>query len=419
MKIRKRLLILGGTAISRQIVDAAHELNYDVYVTDYNENSPCKKIAEKSFMVSCSDVESVVQLIKNEQIDGVITGYADVLLPFYVQICEKAGLPCYANSRAVEITCDKYSFKALCKEFDIPVVPEYSMDDVKNGNVQYPLIVKPVDNSGARGIFICHDKNEFDRYYPLAMNFSPKKHVLIERFMNDKEATIFYYLHDGEIYLLGIGDRHMLKFNDKLLQLPIGYTFPSININSFLKKENDNIKRMFHSLDMREGMVFMQCFNEGGQYIIYEMGYRLTGSIEHHLMEHVYGFNHLKAILQFAVGEEVDTMLLQALNIENAIMANVSLLLSEGTIDHYEGIEDVRKIPGVLHVYTSYLEGKVIDESIIGKLAQVGIRVLLHADNREKLLDKMDLIKDKLKVISPDNRDIVYHNYSYREICGL
>lgn len=417
--MKKRVLILGGTSISRQIVYAAHELDLDVYVTDYNEDSPCKKIAEKSFMVSCTDVDAVVQLIKDENINGVIMGYADVLMPYYVKICRKAGLPCYANLHAIEVTADKSRFKSCCRKYGIPVVEEYSLDDVEKNDVVYPLIVKPVDNSGARGIYICHSRAEFDRYYTEALKYSPSKHVIIERHMDCGEATVFYYMHKGEIYLLGVSDRHMLKFSDKLLRLPVGYTFPSVNKDSFIKNEDENIKSMFRQLGMNEGMAFIQCFNDNGKFIVYEMGYRLTGSIEQHLMEHAYGFNHLKAILKFAVGEPVDVTPLQSERLGNAIMANVTLLLSKGTISHYEGEEEVMKIPGVLHIHKSYPEGKVVDDSIIGRLSQVGIRVLLYADSRERLLRRMDEVKDTLKVVSSEQKDMILRDYSYQEMCRL
>lgn len=417
--MNKRILILGGTSISRQIVYAAHEIGLDVYVTDYLEDSPCKAIAEKSFMVSCTDVDAVCQLIKDENIDGVIMGYADVLMSSYVKICQKSGLPCYANLNAIEMTADKANFKDLCRQYNIPVVPEYTLDDVINDKVTYPIITKPVDNSGARGIYICHNKEEFNIYYKESLKYSPSGNVLIERFMTGKEATIFYYLHEGEIYLLGVSDRHMLKYSDRLLQLPIGYTFPSVNQCDFIGIENENIKEMFRSLDMKEGMVFMQSFNENGKYIIYEMGYRLTGSIEQHLMEKVHKFNHLKAILNYAVGNPVDVTPLKNINLENAVMANVTLLLSEGIIDHYEGEKEAMEIPGVLHIHKSYPEGTVIDESVMGKLAQVGIRVLLYADNREQLLDRMDAVKDTLHIISTQNNDMILGDYSYKEVCRL
>ena len=417
MNNKKKLLILGGTSISREIVYAAHEIGLDVYVTDYLENSPCKAIAEKSFMVSCTDVDAVCQLIRDEKIDGVIMGYADVLLASYVEICKKSGLPCYANMHAIEMTADKDNFKNLCRKFDIPVVAEYTKEDVENNNVTYPIIVKPVDNSGARGIYICHDKNEFDVYYQESLKYSPSKHVLIERFMTGKEATIFYYLHKGEIYLLGVSDRHMLKYSDRLLQLPIGYTFPSVNQDSFIKEQNENIKEMFRSLDMKEGLVFMQSFNDNGRYIIYEMGYRLTGSIEQHLMEKELNFNHLKAILNYAVGNPIDTTPLASIDLDKATMANVTLLLSEGTIDHYEGEKETLNIPGVLHIHTSYPEGTVIDDKVMGKLAQVGIRVLLHADDRQQLLERMDMVKNTLRVVSTEGKDMLLGNYTYKEVC--
>ena len=417
--MKKKLLILGGTSISRQIVYAAHEMEIDVYVTDYCNNSPAKLIADKSFMVSATDVDGVVELIQDENIDGVLMGYADLLLPYYVDICNKANIPSYANLKAIDITTDKAKFKSYCKDFNIPVVPEYSYEDVTSGRVQYPILVKPVDNSGARGIYICHDRTEFDIYYVKAMSFSPSKNVLIEQFMHGKEATIFYYLHEGIVYLLGIGDRHMLKFSDSLLQLPVGYTFPSKETANFQETENQNVVKMFEALGMKEGMVFMQAFNEDDQLIIYEMGYRLTGSIEHHLMDTVYGFNHLKAIINYAVGNDVDISNLQSLDPRECCMANVTLLLKSGTIAAYMGIDEVENIQGVIHVHESYPIGQVIDDAIMGTLAQVGVRILLKASSHNDLINLMDTIRKTIRILSVDGNDMLIDNYSYKEICNL
>ena len=147
------------------------------------------------------------------------------------------------------------------------------------------------------------------------------------------------------------------------------------------------------------------------------MGYRLTGSIEQHLMEKSHNFNHLKAILNYAVSNTIDVTPLNTINLENAIMANVTLLLSEGTIDHYVGEDEAMNIPGVLHIHSSYPVGTVIDGNVMGKLAQVGIRVLLYADNRQQLLERMDLVKNTLQVISTEGNDMLLNNYSYKEVC--
>jgi biotin carboxylase len=415
--MRKKLLILGGTAISRQILWTAKELGYEVHVTDYLEDSPCKKIADKSYNVSATDIDAVVSLIQAENIDGVLTGYADVLLPYYVDICKRAKLPCYANDIAINIANDKSKFKQKCIEHNIHVVSEYSYDDVVNGTVTYPLIVKPVDNSGARGIYICSNRAEFEANYQKALTFSKSKHVLIERMMTGKEATIFYYLHGGKAYLLGIGDRWMHEQDAMHLKLPVGYTFPSNNIPSFIKNQNENIIRMFRSLDMNEGMVFMQTFVDDDRFVVYEMGYRLTGSIEQHLTEKEYKFNHLKQLIKYAVRDAVEIEAVECLDPRKCCMANVTLLLTRGTISKFDGIEDAKKIPGVCHVYCSYNIGKTIDEATIGTLAQVGVRVLLTADSQEQLLLRMDQIKDKIHVYDQNGNDMVIRNYTYKTLC--
>lgn len=418
-KGKKRLLILGGTRISLQILRAAKSIGLEVYVADYNEDSPCKEEADKSFLISATDIDGIVALIKQEKIDGVIMGYADVLLNTYVDICEKAVIPCYANKKAIEITADKLKFKEYCKQYDIPVVKEYTYDEVLDGTAVFPLIVKPVDNSGARGIFICHDLDEFKSYYEESKIYSRSGRVIIERLMQGEEATIFYYLHDGEIYLLGIGDRWMYEQNYKLLKLPIGYTFPSRKLPAFLKSENKKIIEMFKSLDMKEGMVFIQCFVEGNNYVVYEMGYRLTGSIEHHLFEAAYGFNHLKAILNYAVGNDIqnDIRCISTLDPQDCCMANVSLLLKEGQIDHIEGLEKIKDMPGVIDYHVSHIPGESIDENVVGKLAQLGIRILIIAESRAQLLERMDKVKNNLKVISRNGEDMIIKDYSYQQVC--
>ena len=414
--MKQKLLILGGMALSCEIVNQAHKMGIEVYVTDYLPDSPAKKIADKSFMVSTTDVAAVVQLIKQEKIDGVITGYVDLLLPYYVEICKQANLPCYATAEQVNITTDKEQFKQLCIEHSIPVVPEYTLEDVLNGSAKYPILVKPVDNSGARGIYICHNLEEFRINYEKSLAFSPSKHVIIERYMQGKEATIFYYIHKGEIYLLGMGDRHMKRFDKKLIPLPIGYTFPAITLPKFINNENINICQMFRTLGMREGMIFMQTFVENDECIVYEMGYRLTGSIEHHLFEYVYNFNNLEAIINIALGNDLNINILKQIDANECCMANLTLLIKSGYLSEYIGLENIKKMDGVLYVYTSRTPGTYVDEKVMGTLAQVEVRVLLYANNRAQLIERMDTIKNVIKILDDNGNNLLIDNYSYADI---
>lgn len=84
----KRLLVLGGSRISCQIVRKAQEMGIYVMVTDWYpvEKSPAKQIADKAFTVSTADVDAIVKLIRDEKVDGVITGFTDSVLPYYATL---------------------------------------------------------------------------------------------------------------------------------------------------------------------------------------------------------------------------------------------------------------------------------------------------------------------------------------------
>ena len=79
------------------------------------ERSPAKQIADEALYVSTADVDAVVDLIKEKNINGVITGFTDSVLPYYAMICKKAGLPCYGTKEQFEIMINKRKYKELCK----------------------------------------------------------------------------------------------------------------------------------------------------------------------------------------------------------------------------------------------------------------------------------------------------------------
>ena len=117
----------------------------------------------------------------------------DSMLPYYKQICERTNLPCYLTDKSLEFSTDKQTFKRLCKKYEIPVVKEYT--DIKN--VEYPVIVKPVDNSGARGITICKNESELNSGIETAKKKKKRKEILIEQYLDYKEATVFYVFING------------------------------------------------------------------------------------------------------------------------------------------------------------------------------------------------------------------------------
>lgn len=420
----KKLLILGGPALACNIIETARSMGIITIVTDWYtpEQMPAKKIADMYFMTSNADVDAVVKLIKKEGIDGVLTGFTDSTLPYYQQICEKAGLPCYATAEQFEITSNKGKFKQLCKKFGVPVVEEYNIDNGLNNkslsSITYPVIVKPVDNSGAKGIKICYDEKQLKEAYKDALSFSESKRVLIERYMTNKEVTIFYVLDNGEIYHTAMGDRHTKKNQDGVIPLPVAYTFPSKHLEKYRHNLDQKVIEMFKSIGMKNGMVFIQSFIEDGECVFYEMGYRLTGSLEHELLEKISGFNPMKMILNFSLTGEMDPE-----NLLNRVdpkfvdrACNITFLVRPGEIGKIEGINKIRSFPGVVYALPSYKEGDIVKESAKGTLQQVVLRVFAITKTKKELAKVMDKIHDTFSVTDKNNNNMLLETFNTNEL---
>lgn len=417
----KTLLVLGGISLSKEIIKHAKKLGLTVFVTDYLANSPAKKDADKSFMVSTTDIDAISALIKHEKIDGVLTGFIDLLLPYYAEICSQNGLFGYGTKDQFEKLIDKVYFKNLCRDFNIPVVEEFEIkgiEDIEGINkLPYPVLLKPADNSGGRGISICHNVEEFRDKYNYTLSFSKSGQIIIEKYMKSKEVSIFYMLQDGKIKLTAMGDRHIQYFNEGLIPLPVAYTFPSIHLEEYEKNINNKVIKMFHSLGLNNGMVFIQSFVENGQCIFYEMGYRLTGSLEYKIIEHASGFNPLEIMIKQAVKEKSEVSIEKLANPHfEKKYCNITFLVHPGIIDKIEGVEEIKNIDNVIDIVLTYNEGDEILENSVATLGQVIARVFAYADSMEELIKVMDDIHQKFKVTSTKGENMLLPHFNTNEI---
>ena len=418
----KKLLILGGIALSCEIVKHAKRMGLEVYVTDYLSDSPAKKIADKSFMVSATDVDALAALILKEKIDGVITGFVDMLLPYYQQVCELTNKPCYLTKEQIDILTNKGRFKQLCRQFQIPVVDDYKVElPLTKSNIsdfKYPVLVKPSDNSGGRGIFICTTPDELMANYERSLAYSPAKEVLTERYMIAKEASIFYMMQDGEVYLTAMGDRHIKNFQNGIIPLPVAYSFPSIHLEEYQSTIHHRVVDMFKAIGMKNGMVFIQTFIENCTCVLYEMGYRLTGSLEYKLIAHACGYDPMDMMIQFAMtGKMSDSDPASLVNPHfSTPYCNITLLAKTGKIGKMMGIEETLKIPGVLDVFCSYAEGDEIPVKALGTLAQVIVRIFAFARSGADLANIMDKVHETIKVYTADGDNMLLPPFDTSEL---
>jgi biotin carboxylase len=391
----KKLLILGGVSATIEVVDRCHELGIVVYVTDYLEDSPAKKVADKSFMVNATDVDAVCSLCKEENIDGIFV-ISELLLPYYAQICEKLNFPCYATAKNIEIMTHKNQFKDCCRKYGVPTIEEYcSIEEVKN----YPVIVKPIDSSASRGISVCYNKDELKLGIEKALSYSHSKRYIIEKYMTGDEIALYYYIQDGNPVFVGMCDRYVFKQSSDMLQLPTAYIFPSRYTQRHIAETDVKIKNMFKQIGMTNGPIFLQGFIEDGIPHIYEPGYRINGAREHVIIENITGVSSMDMLINFAligkmadydIEEKIDPML------HGKIACILSRLIGKGKISAIEGLDKVKKVPTVLKTFLNNNIGNEITDTQIGNFFQIAFRTINVEDNKFDLKKTIDLIQDSV-----------------------
>lgn len=417
----KKLLVLGGDLLSCDIVNKAHEMGLYVIVTDWydSERSPAKLLADEFWMTSIEDYDKLAMQINEHHIDGVITGFTDSYLLPYQRICEMTNMPCYGNKQQFEIFTDKERYKKLCRQFNIPTIEEYSIDSI---DIKYPVLVKPVDGSGSRGIVICNNHKELSEALEIAKKSSRQNRAIIERYMDCPEATVFWLFVNGQYYLTMIGNRHVKHNQDgNIIPLPVGYTFPSYLTPKYQKEVEDNAKRMFGSLGVKNGMMFMQCKVENGNCYVYDIGYRLTGSREYKIQEKIWGHDTMSMLINFAItGNMCDYNLSDIITPCTMIPSfNVSSLCAPGKIKAIKGVEQVKKIPGVVDVAYAHKPGHIITEEMKGQLAQIAIRTLGIVTDKSDLYAIMSKIDKTIIILSDKDENLLLSGIEESDLTNM
>ena len=295
----KKILIIGANPETISLIQKAKEMGLITYVTDYNPTAYAKKFADVPCNVDGNDVDGLVRLVKQESIDAVLVGVAEALIPSYCKVCEVLGYPCFATLEQFEVMIKKDKFKNICREYNVPVVDEFSQDNLDD--IVYPVVVKPVDSSSSKGVSICQNKEELDTAIEKALSFSPSKTLIIERYMDGLEVIMYYVIQDGVPTFVAMCDRYTSKEQKGVTQLPSAYIFPSKHINKYLAEVDEKVCDMLRGMGIKNGVLFLQSFvDEKGSVRIYEPGFRLNGAQEHMIVSHMTGVDAKELLINYA-----------------------------------------------------------------------------------------------------------------------
>ena len=417
----KKLLFFDGSGLAASAVKRAKELGVWTIVANFYgpDKAPAKLIADECWDVDFSQVDNMVNLIKENSIDGIFVGWTDSHLPYYAEICEKAGLPCCGTVEQFDILSnDKRRFKQACREYGVPTIPEYKIDlnfsreDLDK--FDYPVLVKPADESGSRGVRRCDNEEEFVSYYKELYASSKSKKILVEKYINSpKEIYLHYTMQDGYCSLSSTFMKQKARGEEKVASSAILHVFPSSYIDLYKKVAHDSVKNMFEGLGLKNGLVMMQGFIDGDQFYFYESGLRMGGEQFYVFASPINGINALDMMIEFSVTGKMTCG--NAREQDNPYYTktccNYYITLKGGIISKIEGLEEVEKMPQVLQNATFKKIGDEISSAT--SLDRVIYRLHVMDDTPEALAKTLDKISHTLQIYDQDGNEMQVEQLTY------
>lgn len=416
---KKKILLIGGTGTTEDMIPLAHRNNIHIGVTDYYSKTYVKSIADAAYEVSVTDVDEVAALCKRENYTGVISAYSDFLSPYVARIADKIGGYVPFDEEQLRLSTDKKFFKAKCEEYGVLVPKEYQVDiegkkDAEK--IEYPVIVKPIDGSGSRGISVCNSWEELVEAYQNAHDYSKKGDVLVEQFIEGDEINITYIAQDGDIQVAAIHDRYFNMEQDCSVKVPDLYIYPSRYVELFLDKFNENVIRMLQGMKITDGSLFLQACVKDECIYIYEAGMRLNGCKTYQILEVENDYNTQERLMYFALSGDMGKKVQFDPRFKRWY-ATFNVIGKPGEkVEKFQGIEELKSYPWLIEIGRLYHEGETIPENSMGTLVQVTSRIHIYADTKEQLLERIEKVNELYKVLNEKGENILLQPHDVGDI---
>lgn len=418
----KKLLVLGGVKLACDIVEHAKKMGAYVFVADYNVDSPAKAVADEGVLIDAMDVDALVEFCKDNAIDGVTTGFVDILMPIAYEVCQRLHLPCYWTPKMLSMATNKIDFKSTCQRYGIPVPQTYligsELDKEVLESVTYPVFVKPLDASGSRGAGVCYNETELDAQFADALSYSSSNNAIVEDYITGTEFLLDYVGVNGEWRLLSMFDRYMCDDRGSAINYSNISMAPAKKIDNYLDTINERVIKMFADLGFKDGLIFLQGHTNGDKITFYEMGSRLGGSF-YNLEQAYLGYNPVDMIVRCALtGRMVDNLSEIPIDVakfsKTAVVCNYLLKGLDETIHEIIGLDEMRKLPS--YVSSILQRGVGFHYSTDRTVDKPAICVYLLADSLNQAKRDIHKLNEVFDVRNAEGKSLLMKKYNPKNL---
>ena len=307
--MQKRVLFLGGAYAQVPIIQEAKDRGWYIITCDYLPENPGHKIANEYYNVSTTDFQGVLELAYQVNPDFVIAYASDPAAPTAAYVSEKLGLPSNTYD-SVKLLSEKDLFRKFLLDngFNTPrsvsIINENDFEKV--GFLNFPVIVKPTDSSGSKGVTRIEQLSQLKDAVAYANSFSRNKRIIAEEFIESSGPQIHGdgFVIDGKLIFHYLGDH---RYNKKINPfVPYSTTWPSIKEKHIISKIERELNRAISLSGFKNGAINIEVrTSETGEIFIMEIGPRSGGNFVPQVIKYATNFDMINAMLDYYEKQDI------------------------------------------------------------------------------------------------------------------
>lgn len=302
--MKKKLLILGAGNAQIDLIEYAKEKGFEVHGVSYTDTDPGIPMLDCFRQINIIDTDQVAAYVKEMGIDCIYSVGSDLAVPTVSQVAERCGLRHFVSGKTARICCSKHLMRKALEgsPYNVPYLYCKTLDEAKKADF-YPLMVKPVDSQGQRGVYRVDSFEKLASRFEDAVSFSKSGQVILEKFIDGDEVSVNAYVVDGEVVFSLISDRE--SFQDlpggiiKAHHLPSKYEGAQAG-----QKVASLVQDTVRKLEIRNGPVYFQIKIEKGKPYLIEVTPRLDGCHMWRLIKAYCGVDLLDMTMSHFLGDK-------------------------------------------------------------------------------------------------------------------
>ncbi|MDC7226163.1 MAG: ATP-grasp domain-containing protein [Spirochaetales bacterium] len=300
MENKRVAIVLGGTNPHITLIENLQDRGFYTVLVDYYENPPAKKVADEHVQDSTLDMDIVLKIAREYKAELVISTCIDQANVTACYVAEKLGLPApYSFQTSLNVS-DKVLMKQIMWDNNLPTSKFICIDDeieLNNTDLVFPVVVKPADATGSKGVKRADTQSELSKYIKYALELSRNNKVVVEEFYTGYEVSVDCFIQDSVAHV--IMTRQKLNFIDHkgaAIQCYVSIAPAKLSeiAKNKIKKIAQGIADAFH-LDTTS--LLLQVMVDGDNVNIIEFAPRVGGGLSYQTVKRNTGFDILNATI--------------------------------------------------------------------------------------------------------------------------